>query len=254
MPEKTLKNIEDTFPNDIEYLVFGRRKKEEDEFREYYKKDINDILAHINNIRFIQNIFFLSEPNTTSCIFDEIAIVNKSIDFISSSLVLLAHGSILESLAIIRMAIESSCSALLIHFDEDARNKYLCNDMKIFQSSKAITYAKNKIKYVGNLYGILSNAAVHVNKRSFGPKIVQKDDDGNIVLNLEPFFLEGTKENKKALILLIYLVTFIVERINEIITIEGINNEIGKYRYISCSESSIDKIYVEFNRLIIGST
>lgn len=257
MMEKTSKNREANFPKDIEYLVFDRRKKEENEFRKYYKKDINDILGHINNIRFMQKVFYLSEPETTSCIFEEISLINKAIDFISSSLVLLSHGSILESLTLLRMTIESSCSALLIHFDKDEREKYFSSDMKIFRSSKAISYAKKKVKYVGKLYGILSNVAVHVNIGAFGPKIVQKDGEGKSVLNIEPFFLEETKENKKAFLLLIYLVTFIVERIHEIITIKEMDDRIitneREYRYLSCSENSIEKIYEEFSKLILGT-
>ena len=255
--EKTSKNKEATFPKDIEYLVFDRRKKEENEFRKYYKKEINDILGHINNIRSMQKVFYLSEPKTTTCIFEEISLINRSIDFTSSSLVLLSHGSILESLTLLRVAIESSCSALLIHFDKDERENYFSNDMKLFKSSKAITYSKKKVKYVGKLYGILSKVSVHVNKGAFGPKIVRKDGEGIPVLNIEPFFLEETKEQKKAFLLLIYLITFIVERINEIITIEEMDNRIitneKEYQYLSCSENSIEKIYNEFNKLISGA-
>jgi hypothetical protein len=255
---KSTQNREATFPKDIEYLVFDRRKEEEIEFRKHYKKDINNILGHINNIRFMQTVFLLSEPETTSCVFEELSLINKGIDFISSSLILLSHGSILESLALLRLAIESSCSALLIHFDIDEREKYFSRDIKSFRSSKAITYAKQKVKYVGKLYGILSNAAVHVNIVSFGPKTVKKDGEGKSILNIEPFFLEETIEDKKAFQLLIYLVTFIVERIHEIITIEGIDNKIitneKEYQYLSCSAHSIDRIYEEFNTLLLGTT
>jgi hypothetical protein len=256
--EEPNKNKEFTFPNDIEYLVFDRRQNEETEFRKYYKKEINNILGHINNIRLIQKIFYLSEPKTTSSIFEEISLVNKSIDFIASSLILLSHGSILESLTLLRMSIESSCSALLIHFNENERDHFYSNNIRKFKSSKAISYAKKKVKYVGELYGILSNAAVHVNKISFGPKIVHKEDGGKAILNIEPFYLEESIKNKKAFLLLIYLVTFITERINEIITIEEMDNRIitGKkeYQYLSCSEGSIEKIYNEFRKLILDYT
>lgn len=256
--EETNKNKEFTFPNDIEYLVFNRRRNEETEFRKYYKKEVNNILGHINNIRFIQKVFYLSEPNTTSSIFEEISLVNKSIDFISSSLILLSHGSILESLTLLRMSIESSCSALLIHCDENEREIFFDNNIKKFKSSRAISYAKKKVKYVGELYGILSNAAVHVNRHSFGPKIVHKKDGEKAILNIEPFYLEESIEDKKVFVLLIYLMTFITERINEIITVEEMDNRITtnkkEYQYLSCSQNSIDKIYNEFRKLITNYT
>jgi hypothetical protein len=246
------------FPKDIEYLVFDRRKEEENGFRKHYKKDINNILGHINNIRFIQNVFFLSEPETTSSVFEELSLINKGIDFISSSLVLLSHGSILESLALLRLAIESSSSAFLIHFNEEEREKYFSNNKKTFRSQKTITYANKKVKYVGKLYGILSNTAVHVNAISFGPRKVNQNDGEKKVFNIEPFYLEESTKDKRAFLLLIYLVTFIVERIHEIITIESIDNKIitdeKQYQYLSCSEHSIDKIFNEFMRLLLGTT
>ena len=242
----------------INYLVFDRRKEEEKTFREYYEKDINDILGHINNIRLMQKIYYLSEPKTTSSVFEEISLVNKSIDFISSSLVLLSHGSILECLTLLRVAVETSCSAFLIHFDENERNKFFNPDVKIFKSSMAISSAKKKIKYVGELYGILTKSAVHVNQYTFGPKIMKKEKGANTVLNIEPFFLEESEEGKKAFLLLIYLITFIVERVNEIITIEELDNKIitdkKEYKYLSCSDYSIEKIYKEFKIMITGNT
>jgi len=90
------------------------------------------------------------------------------------------------------------------------------------------------------------------------PKTVKKDGEGKSILNIEPFFLEETIEDKKAFQLLIYLVTFIVERIHEIITIEGIDNKIitneKEYQYLSCSAHSIDRIYEELNTLLLGTT
>jgi hypothetical protein len=226
---------------DMSYCVFDRRKAEEDKFRDHYKKEISDIMGHMNNVIFLQKFFMASEPNVTPLFFHELSIVNKSIDLLATALVLLSHGSILESLAILRMTIEASSSALLLHFDENARATFVSNDINAFQSPKAITFAKTKVKYVGKLYGMLSNVSIHI--------------DGTH-LNIEPFHFEETIEDKKAFLLLIYLVTFIVERINEIVTIETIDNTIrtrnDEYRYISCSSNSIDKVYNEFMQLIFS--
>jgi len=239
-----------TVASPIEYLVFDRRTSNERAFRERQHKGVSAILGQINVIRVIQAMFLLSKGEVTASVFDEIALLNSGVELVSSALVMLSHGSLLETLVLLRTALETGCASLLIHRDEQEREKYYSAGGEPFRSQRAIGEAKREIACVGKLYGILSDVSVHVDKRVHGSRIVAIEDDGTTRISIGPYDSSLSVKDEAALLHLLLLMTFILERLLELVTVEErgsvLRFEHREYQCISCSHSSIERLYSEF--------
>lgn len=239
--------------HDVEYLVFDRRTGNEHAFRKRQRKGVSDILGQINVIKVIQEMFLLSKGEVTASVFDEMALLNKGVELVSSALVMLSHGSVVEVQVLLRTALETGCASLLIHRDEQEREKYYCDAGRPFRVRRAIREAKREIACVGKLYGALSAASVHVNRRAHGPQVVAIEDDGTTRLSIGPFESDLSMKEEAAFLKLILLMAFILVRLLELVTIEERGNVLKfdrrEYDCISCSHSVIERLYSEFEEM-----
>lgn len=244
--------------HDIEYLVFDRRTSNERAFRERQRKGVSDILGQINVIKVMQTMFLLSKGEMPASIFDEMALLNKGVELVSSALVMLSHGSFLEALVLLRTALETGCASLLIHRDEQEREKYYCDAGRPFRSQRAIGEAKREIACVGKLYGTLSAVSVHVDRRAHGPQVVAIEDDGTTRLSIGPYDSGLSAKEEAVFLHLILLMTFILERLLELVTVEERGNVLKfdrrEYHCISCSHSVIERLYREFVEMCMNAT
>ena len=236
--------------HDVEYLVFDRRTDKERAFRKRQRKGVSDILGQINVIKVMQTMFLLSKGEVTASVFDEMALLNKGVELVSSALVMLSHGSVLEVQVLLRTALETGCASLLIHRDEQEREKYYSDAGRPFQSQRAIRGAKREIACVGKLYGILSDVSVHVNRRSHGPRVMAIEDDGTTRITIGPFDSDLSVKEEAAFLKLILLITFILVRLLELVTLEErgsvLKFESRELYWILCSHSVIERLCSEF--------
>lgn len=208
-------------------------------------------------MRLMQKLFLSCEGEATASVFDELALINKAIEMLSSALVMLSHGSTLEALILLRTALETGCAALLIHRDERERAKYYQASGKPFQSQKAIGKAKREIGCIGRLYGILSTVGVHVDMQMHGPKVLRVKEDGAISLSIGPYDASMSEEEEAVILHLVFLITFILERLLELVSIEQRGNMLSagvkRFQYISCSHKAIERLYGEFLEMLGAS-
>jgi len=244
--------------HDIEYLVFDRRTSNERAFRERQRKGVSDILRQINAIRVMQTMFLLSEGEVTTSVFDEVALLNKGVELVSSALVMLTHGSVLEVQVLLRTALETGCASLLIHRDEHEREKYYSDAGRPFRSQRAIGVAKREIACIGKLYGILSDVSVHVNRRAHGPRVVAIEDDGTIQLSIGPYASDLSMKEEAVFLKLILLITFILVRLLELVTLEERRSVLKfgsrELHCLSYSHSAIERLYGEFVEMCMNAT
>jgi hypothetical protein len=124
----------------------------------------------------------------------------------------------IEVACLVRSAVESSCVALHIAKDAGAYQEFLKH---AYHSTKSISAVKAEIPIVGELWGALSQAAVHVSRGSHGPKI-ERDEHGIWAATIDFDFHARTADlQQDTLILtLISLAAEVVARAQELALLE----------------------------------
>ena len=112
--------------------------------------------------------------------FDVYAICCNALNVLVSAFHLVQQRTRTEAATLMRVALEAAAAALPISRDPEARSRYLAGP---FQSTKAISFATKLVPMVGELWGAMSNVAVHANVFGFGPQV--KDSAGDLSMSVE---------------------------------------------------------------------
>ncbi|MDG6999623.1 MAG: hypothetical protein JRN15_10960, partial [Nitrososphaerota archaeon] len=147
-------------------------------------------------------------------------------------------------------------SALHISQDSEAYQRY--EEGKYQPQREAIKFAKRYIPIMGELWGSLSEAAVHTNMRTYGPQI-NIDSEGNSIKSI--VFQFNGREVKpiqdKLVLTLLSLVSLVILKISELIffanspsykdalQLKGTNTI-----YFCNTDASINRYYDEFRSYI----
>lgn len=151
--------------------------------------------------------------------FDALALFQTASDIVVSSLQMARQRAVLESLTLLRVALECGATALHAVSDSDAYTRLLSGEYK---STKALGYAAKLVPQIGMIYGALSEVAVHTTLESFGP--VYRLDEGRSTKATETHFgvrPPRGKEQDARVLTLISLVTLVLIKVGEAILTEG---------------------------------
>jgi hypothetical protein len=160
---------------DILAFAVAAREKTACEFDKENSAALDDTIGNLNKILTFQTLAILKGCNLgTGVRFDVFALSRRSLDVLVSAVHMARQRAHLETIALLRVALETVCTALHIYKDAEAYNHYRAGS---YNSTKAISPAKTYIPLVGELYGAFSAACIHPNQRIFGPRW-EVDTDG----------------------------------------------------------------------------
>jgi len=163
--------------NILNYAV-NLREQTAREFDQTNATRLNQTLGHINMVITIKVIALMKGCNIgVGSRFHAFALTTRSVDVLVSALHMARQRAVLEAFTLLRVALEAACTSYHIYKDQGAYTEYLGEKYK---STTSITYMKKEIPFIGKVWGSISNACVHTNRRFFGPEFAQ-DEDGDTV-------------------------------------------------------------------------
>jgi len=160
--------------------------------------------------------------------FDAFAVSKTSFDVLVSAFHMVRQRAGLESLALLRVALESACTALHTHREPCAHQALRSGGYK---STSAISYGKRHVPLVGELYGALSSSSIHVNYLTFGPRWeATADGETTKSININYGVRPASTSTQDAMLLtLTSLVTMILLKVIEMILTEDAEGH-GEWR------------------------
>lgn len=161
------------FPS-IGHYTFISRDRTVKDFRARNTEVISDTLGQMNGPYVLKlaciayKADFHSSPR-----FDAFAVLFKSIDILISALHMVCQRQRIEAFALLRLALETAATGL--HICKD-RSTFKCYAEMKYKSTAAISFAKEVVPCLGEIWGALSALSVHANALAFGPQYVESDD------------------------------------------------------------------------------
>ncbi len=153
-------------------LVFGDRIRVQSDFDATHQAAIEVVVADIQRSYSTLVMVTMNDANLfPGARYDSLSLLNEALRFLVSSLHLVRQGACVDALALLRVAVEAACVSVHVVLEANAYADYVGNSGKSYDSSRAISFAKSHIHRVGELWGALSQAAIHPNRRAFGLRI-----------------------------------------------------------------------------------
>jgi len=146
--------------NKIEFNYLKDREKTIASFDHDYNEKIDDIIADLNTIIYNFTYFLFKAPNQLSDEKDSTFFLLRSIDYLFSAISLMRQRACFETLTILRLVIETSSTAFHISKDREKLKEFKAGKYKSIESIK---FSKKYIPRLGEIWGALSQSAVHVN-------------------------------------------------------------------------------------------
>jgi len=146
--------------NKIEFNYLKDREKTIASFDHDYNEKIDDIIADLNTIIYNFTYFLFKAPNQLSDEKDSTFLLLRSIDYLFSAISLMRQRACFETLTILRLVIETSSTAFHISKDREKLKEFKAGKYKSIESIK---FSKKYIPRLGEIWGALSQSAVHVN-------------------------------------------------------------------------------------------
>ena len=242
--------------NKIEFDYLKEREKTIASFDHDYNEKINDIIANLNTMIFNFTYFFLKAPNKV--FFDEMDstfLLFRSVDYLFSAISLMRQRACFETLTILRLVIETSSTAFHISKDKEKPKEFKAGKYK---SPKSIKFSKKYIPRLGEIWGALSQLAVHINP-IHGIYTYIKDkhlvEGGSVCIG------EKEKDEKQdyMLIILTKLSYNIIYRFFELIFYQDAkykgldvkyNKESGLIKIARKTEEIIDELLAELKKIV----
>ena len=122
-----------------------------------------------------------SEPPDFDPWFHAVALLNRARETLLSSVYLARHRVPGDAFALLRVAVETAAVAVHITQDPVAFNSYVGLSGKKYAASNAIAAVRSLIPQLPEVWGSLSDAAIHTNVHAFGPT---RDAGGDRVIHL----------------------------------------------------------------------
>ena len=209
---------------DIEEYIFGIRNRTIEKFDLENKSALSDAQKEIYRALFpLMSWIVTQERMPSNKSFHAYVLINKALNIIVSSLHLIRQRSTIEPLVLLRVALESACTAIHIYHEDQAYSDY--QEQK-YKSSNAVTYSKRYFKDIGKIWGDLSNKVVHINSSMFGPKVKINDEATYIQESSIKFDVieEAAPNLDKMMLTYLCLISTILQKFVEIIFMEGIRD------------------------------
>jgi hypothetical protein len=214
------------------------------------KAQLHTTLSQLQQLLVIKLVGAAEGGIRTDAQLQAFSVIKKVLDILVSAIQMARQRGAIEVFTLLRVALEASSTALHITHDQDAYQQYLIGK---YNSPKAITFAKAHVPVIGEIYGHLSKAAIHINQPAYGPRR-ELDENGDL---LETLLFEFTiKEHlpiqDSLLLSFISLVAVIVLKITELVLLEDDESLEGwlrlpgtRMKYISNSDARIAKFLDE---------
>lgn len=150
--------------------------------------------------------------------YEAFALTKSALDVLVSALHMARQRAVVETITLLRVALECGATALHISHDSDA---CACYKEGEYHSTKATAFAKKFVPVFGEIWGTLSEMAVHINLIGFGPKM-KPGNKGELIRKvvLEYGCRKHQPVQDQVALTLISLVATIILKITELILFE----------------------------------
>jgi hypothetical protein len=234
----------------IEHYALQVRDDTTKDFDVKNDTQLRSTLSQLQQLLVIKLIAASEGGINTQARFQAFSVIKRVLDVLVSAIQMARQRAAIEVLILLRVALEASSTALQICRDEKAYQQYMIGR---YNSPKAITFAKGLLPVIGEVYGHLSNAAVHINQPAYGP-LAELDENGDFreTLIFDLIIREHLPIQDSILLSFISLVAVIVLKITELVLLEEDESLKGwlklpgtRMKYISNSDKRISKFLDE---------
>lgn len=167
--------------------LFGCRQRTEEAFDCANQDEIAEAMRSIGSILSMQVILSLKGGAILDRRFEAFALLKGALDMLVSALHLARQRAPIATACLLRSALESGCTAIHISTDENAYRNFI---NQTYHSTKSISGAKRHIAIVGELWGALSEYAVHINVGAHGPRCRRSETPDEAIREVELNFQE----------------------------------------------------------------
>lgn len=206
----------------IRQYAFGSRDNTVVDFDARNKLQLGSTLAELGRILTTKFLIVArgcdfsrdSEPR-----FDAFVLTKNALDILVSALHMARQRAVVETMSLLRVALECGRTALHVSRDSEA---YRCYKSGTYQSTEAISFAKKFIPILGEIYGVLSKLAVHTNIIGFGPELeLNGEGEFNRFVSMELSDLNSTQTQDAMVLNLISLGSAMILKIMELSLFEN---------------------------------
>jgi hypothetical protein len=225
----------------------------EDTTKDFDVKNADQLKTTLSQLRQLLAIKLISATEggiNTQSQFQAFSIIKRVLDILVSAIQMARQRGSIETLILLRVALEASSTALHISRDQDAYQQYVTGK---YSSPKAISFAKSFVPVIGEVYGHLSKAAIHTNQPAYGPNIEEAENGDLTQTLLFEFEVRDHLPMQDAILLsFISLVAVIVLKMTELIMLEEDKSIEGwlklpgtRMKYLSNSDARISRFLEE---------
>jgi len=237
--------------NKIEFDYLKEREKTIASFEHDYNEKINDIVANLNTIildftyLFFKDCHFLCPDKKDSAF-----LLFRSVDYLFLAISLMKQRAFFETLTILRLAIETSSTAFHVSKDKEKLKEFKAGKYKSIESIK---FSKKYIPSFGEIWGALSQVAVHINPGHGIYRYIKDEyliEEGNVCIGKK----DKNEKQDYLLIILTKLSSYIIYRFFELIFYQDVkykgfdvkyNKGSGLIKFGMKTEEVIDELFTE---------
>jgi len=200
----------------IEPTVDDLRTRTVRDFEEKNQRMISSTIAEMGRMYALRTYCLLKGYDFTSGHNIELlSLLLNSEDISVSAFHMAKQRAAIETGALLRIALESATTSLHIARDAKAMAAYL---ERRYKSTASISFAKKHIPVVPQLWGALSNAAVHTNPITFGPeRHLSSPDEITRTVTVNYDIRPGNQQSDSLLLHMVSLVSLVAYKVFEIV-------------------------------------
>lgn len=189
-----------------------------------------------------------SEPKTFDSWFHGVALLNRAQGTLVSSIYLARHRVCGDAFALLRVVVETAAVAVHVTTDRVAFERYIGTSGKKYNAPKAIRVVQSLMPRLPEVWGALSQAAIHPNVCTFGPS---REEGGHRVIHISGRDKDPTQDRLS--LRGVSLAAALVLRAAEIVLFDEISTEPGwlqlrggTTRATATAEGLVERRYREF--------
>ena len=168
-------------------LVLTYRESAQNKFDQVHGEDLAALVGDVSQVHSILLMDVLEgDPMSKDRRFHGFALLNRCLDSLVSAIQLVRQGATEDAFSLLRIVLETAAVAVHINLDPDAFSSYRGLSGRKYDSGRAIGSVREKIPRLPEFWGALSQAAVHTNVRTFGPRVNSDGSESITMGNREP--------------------------------------------------------------------